>query len=171
MARQKQNDPPRDYEELGGSYKGTNVILLEHGLGECQVARGTFRLGVPQKHSEGLFSSDPLKPGFEHSPRFAVLRDGRNGDGNLCRCNTFFMFSPSFRRHSYVPKTSFVYILIVEDMTYKTINEICKEYGVVRATVTNWIKTGKLKAIRLHTQYRIPTSEWELFVKSSSNQE
>jgi excisionase family DNA binding protein len=51
-------------------------------------------------------------------------------------------------------------------MAYKTINEICKEYGVVRASVVNWIKSGKLKAIRLNTQYRIPTSEWELFVKS-----
>jgi excisionase family DNA binding protein len=55
--------------------------------------------------------------------------------------------------------------------TFKTINEICAEYGVVRATVVSWIKSGKLKAIRLHTQYRIPVTEWELFVKSSSNQE
>jgi excisionase family DNA binding protein len=57
----------------------------------------------------------------------------------------------------------------MEAITYKTINEICEEYRVTRFTVVNWIKAGKLKAIRLNTQYRIAVADWNSFVESSSS--
>jgi excisionase family DNA binding protein len=47
---------------------------------------------------------------------------------------------------------------------YYTPPELAARYRVTRQAIWNWIKQGRIKAIRLGTVYRISESEWSKFL-------
>lgn len=50
------------------------------------------------------------------------------------------------------------------------VGEVARRLNVSRHTVLNWIKRGKIKAIRLPSgRYRIPESEVEKILEGGSN--
>lgn len=44
--------------------------------------------------------------------------------------------------------------------------ELAAHYRITRQAIWNWIRQGRLKAIRLGTVYRISESEWNSFLSS-----
>jgi excisionase family DNA binding protein len=48
---------------------------------------------------------------------------------------------------------------------YYTSNQLAAHYKVTRQAIWNWIRQGRLKAIRLGTVYRISESDWKTFLE------
>ena len=48
---------------------------------------------------------------------------------------------------------------------FYTCEEVATHYGVKITTVWDWIKTGKIKAVRVGKQYRIPKDALAKFEK------
>ena len=46
-----------------------------------------------------------------------------------------------------------------KDDTMYTVTEVAKQFSVSRQTVLKWIKTGKIKAVKVVKVYRIPKEE------------
>lgn len=53
-----------------------------------------------------------------------------------------------------------------ENEHYYTPPELAALYKVTRQAIWNWIKQGRIKAVRLGTVYRISQSEWTKFLET-----
>ena len=53
-----------------------------------------------------------------------------------------------------------------QEERYYTPPELAATYRVTRQAIWNWIKQGRIKAIRLGTVYRISESEWLRFLET-----
>ena len=51
-----------------------------------------------------------------------------------------------------------------KDEIYYTSPELAATYKVTRQAIWNWIRQGRIKAIRLGNVYRISESEWTRFL-------
>ena len=49
---------------------------------------------------------------------------------------------------------------------YYTPHELAALYKITRQAIWNWIRQGRIKAIRLGTVYRIAESEWQKFLQA-----
>jgi excisionase family DNA binding protein len=53
---------------------------------------------------------------------------------------------------------------------YYTPPELAAQYRVTRQAIWNWIRQGRLRAIRLGTVYRISESDWNAFLETQQKQ-
>ena len=59
-------------------------------------------------------------------------------------------------------------IIIMNQEPHYSTSDLAARYGITRQAVWNWIKSGRLNAVRLGAVYRITESDWEQFLKSGS---
>jgi excisionase family DNA binding protein len=51
-----------------------------------------------------------------------------------------------------------------ENETFYTGPELAAMYRVTRQSIWNWIREGRLPAIRLGSAYRVSETDWRIFV-------
>ena len=56
--------------------------------------------------------------------------------------------------------------MLHQNERYYTSPELAATYKVTRQAIWNWIRQGRIKAIRLGTKYRISESEWMKFLET-----
>lgn len=54
-------------------------------------------------------------------------------------------------------------------MKYYSVKDLSEELGFTRQTILNWIKNGKLEAIKVMRDYRIPEEEVDKIKKYKIN--
>lgn len=59
----------------------------------------------------------------------------------------------------------------MNDETYFTPEELAEKFKVKKRTVYFWVRTGKLKAIKLASLLRIPKSSLDEFIKNAQEKE
>jgi excisionase family DNA binding protein len=57
----------------------------------------------------------------------------------------------------------------VQEKEYYSPQEIAEKFNLKPRTVANWIRQGKLKAIKLGDLWRVHRTDLEAFIKASQN--